>query len=275
MRVVVLNVVADRALPAIRRRVGLEGVQIGAVPAVIAGAEALPDEQQAGPGGRRSFRRTREGQRRVGVEEQQPAGDDAISERGDRCVELGRGNVVDDVVERGDQVDGRTRAEGPGACRPGARCRRRDVRGRSPSFPAKDRYRRRRSRRPPAPAGCGLSHSRHRALGHRPRRGRRRGASRPASHSAIAHDLGVADERLVVRRHRVVWSHRRFFSRSFGPLDQGHAMSRPSKRSEPFHRGSKFSSHGELDWEHAAAHCLREARRIASPTTRRTSLRRR
>jgi RNA polymerase sigma-70 factor (ECF subfamily) len=40
-------------------------------------------------------------------------------------------------------------------------------------------------------------------------------------------------------------------------------MSRPSKRSEPFHRDS-FLSHGELDWEHAAAHCLREARRITA-----------
>jgi RNA polymerase sigma-70 factor (ECF subfamily) len=42
-------------------------------------------------------------------------------------------------------------------------------------------------------------------------------------------------------------------------------MSRPSKRSEPFHRGSKFLSHDELDWEQAAAYCLREARRIAAP----------
>jgi RNA polymerase sigma-70 factor (ECF subfamily) len=43
-------------------------------------------------------------------------------------------------------------------------------------------------------------------------------------------------------------------------------MSRPPKRSEPFHHGSKFLSHGELDWEQAAAHCLREARRIAAPS---------
>jgi RNA polymerase sigma-70 factor (ECF subfamily) len=42
-------------------------------------------------------------------------------------------------------------------------------------------------------------------------------------------------------------------------------MSRPPKRSEPFHPGSKFLSHGELDWERAAAHCLREALRISAP----------
>jgi RNA polymerase sigma-70 factor (ECF subfamily) len=42
-------------------------------------------------------------------------------------------------------------------------------------------------------------------------------------------------------------------------------MSRPSKRSEPFHRDAKFLSRGELDWEQAADRCLREARRIAAP----------
>jgi RNA polymerase sigma-70 factor (ECF subfamily) len=42
-------------------------------------------------------------------------------------------------------------------------------------------------------------------------------------------------------------------------------MSRPSKHSEPFHRGSKFLSHGDLDWEAAADFCLRDARRIAAP----------
>jgi RNA polymerase sigma-70 factor (ECF subfamily) len=42
-------------------------------------------------------------------------------------------------------------------------------------------------------------------------------------------------------------------------------MSRPSKRSEAFHRDAKFLSAGELDWEGAADRCLREARRIAPP----------
>lgn len=42
-------------------------------------------------------------------------------------------------------------------------------------------------------------------------------------------------------------------------------MSRPSKRSEAFHRDAKFLSRGELDWELAANRCLREARRIAAP----------
>ncbi|MCW2993796.1 MAG: polymerase, sigma-24 subunit, subfamily [Conexibacter sp.] len=42
-------------------------------------------------------------------------------------------------------------------------------------------------------------------------------------------------------------------------------MSRPPKHSEPFHPGSKFLSQSELDWEQTAAHCLREARRIAAP----------
>src|ERR1700712_5277851 len=42
-------------------------------------------------------------------------------------------------------------------------------------------------------------------------------------------------------------------------------MSRPSKRSEAFHRDANFLSAGDLDWEYAAAQCLREARRIAAP----------
>jgi RNA polymerase sigma-70 factor (ECF subfamily) len=42
-------------------------------------------------------------------------------------------------------------------------------------------------------------------------------------------------------------------------------MSRPSKRSEAFHRDAKFLTRNELDWEQAADRCLREARRIAGP----------
>ncbi|MET0601387.1 MAG: sigma-70 family RNA polymerase sigma factor [Baekduia sp.] len=42
-------------------------------------------------------------------------------------------------------------------------------------------------------------------------------------------------------------------------------MSRPPKRSEPFHRDAKFSFHDDLDWEQASDRCLREARRMAAP----------
>jgi RNA polymerase sigma-70 factor, ECF subfamily len=42
-------------------------------------------------------------------------------------------------------------------------------------------------------------------------------------------------------------------------------MSRPSKRSEPFHRDAKFRTGHELDWDAVAARCLREARRVAAP----------
>ena len=42
-------------------------------------------------------------------------------------------------------------------------------------------------------------------------------------------------------------------------------MSRPSKRSEAFHRHEKFFSAHDLDWDRLAARCLREARRVAAP----------
>jgi RNA polymerase sigma-70 factor (ECF subfamily) len=42
-------------------------------------------------------------------------------------------------------------------------------------------------------------------------------------------------------------------------------MSRPPKRSEPFHRDAKFQDDRDLDWDALAARCLREARRVTSP----------
>ena len=42
-------------------------------------------------------------------------------------------------------------------------------------------------------------------------------------------------------------------------------MSRPPKRSEPFHHDAKFHRTADLDWDALASRCLREARRIASP----------
>jgi RNA polymerase sigma-70 factor (ECF subfamily) len=42
-------------------------------------------------------------------------------------------------------------------------------------------------------------------------------------------------------------------------------MSRPPKRSEPFHREAKLSLQHDLDWEQVADRCLREARRVATP----------
>jgi RNA polymerase sigma-70 factor (ECF subfamily) len=42
-------------------------------------------------------------------------------------------------------------------------------------------------------------------------------------------------------------------------------MSRPQKRSEPFHHDGKFSAKHELDWDRLAAMCLREARRVTAP----------
>jgi RNA polymerase sigma-70 factor, ECF subfamily len=40
-------------------------------------------------------------------------------------------------------------------------------------------------------------------------------------------------------------------------------MSRPSKRSEPFHPDAKFLRLVDLDWDRLASLCLREARRVA------------
>ncbi|WP_414642322.1 RNA polymerase sigma factor [Baekduia sp.] len=42
-------------------------------------------------------------------------------------------------------------------------------------------------------------------------------------------------------------------------------MSRPPKRSEPFHLGSKFFDVPDFDWSELATRCLREARRVAGP----------
>src|SRR5262249_36770886 len=73
----------------------------------------------------------------------------------------------------------------------------------------------------------------------------------------------VADEGFVVRRHGVVRSRRCFFFRRTGPVEQGHAMSRPSKRSEAFHHDSNFFDVPSFDWNELAARCLREAHRVA------------
>jgi RNA polymerase sigma-70 factor (ECF subfamily) len=42
-------------------------------------------------------------------------------------------------------------------------------------------------------------------------------------------------------------------------------MTRPSKRSEAFHRERNFFDSDHLAWEDLAARCLREARRVAAP----------
>lgn len=42
-------------------------------------------------------------------------------------------------------------------------------------------------------------------------------------------------------------------------------MSRPSKRSEPFHHDPNFFGVATFDWNDLAAQCLREARRVVGP----------